>query len=39
MAEEKKKACPCRFKSCPRNKDCQKCQAYHRANGGKTSCG
>lgn len=30
--------CPCKSTSCIRNKNCEACQAYHHANGGKTTC-
>ena len=37
--DTKKAECPCPYTSCARNGNCEKCQAYHRAAGSKTSCG
>ncbi len=31
--------CPCYETSCERHGKCSECQAYHRENSGKTSCG
>lgn len=36
---EKASNCPCSSRDCPRNRDCEKCQAYHKSVGSKTSCG
>ncbi|HHY52331.1 MAG TPA: hypothetical protein GX499_03700 [Clostridiales bacterium] len=30
--------CACPTKSCPRNGDCQACQAYHHSRGSLTRC-
>lgn len=30
--------CPCKKKDCPRNKNCEQCQANHHSNGGLTTC-
>jgi hypothetical protein len=31
--------CPCPCHYCPRHGKCKECQAYHRKDGSKTSCG
>ena len=33
------KDCPCYNVSCSRHGDCEKCQAYHKKHGSRTSCG
>ncbi len=37
--DTKKAECPCPYTNCARNGNCEKCQAYHRGAGSKTSCG
>ncbi|WET06569.1 hypothetical protein P0136_00890 [Lentisphaerota bacterium ZTH] len=41
MAEDKKKSvdCPCTYSGCPRQGNCEDCQAYHHSHGSRTSCG
>ncbi len=35
----KNKDCPCPYKDCENNGNCEKCQEYHRKQGDKTYCG
>lgn len=35
---EKKADCPCKSTHCQRRGNCTACQAYHRENGGATTC-
>ena len=37
--EAKNKDCKCSNVNCARHGDCEKCQAYHKSNGSRTSCG
>jgi len=40
MSEKTKNPdCKCHSVDCSRHGDCEKCMAYHKSNGSKTSCG
>ena len=30
--------CPCPYRDCPRNRDCEACREYHHSQGAKTTC-
>lgn len=30
--------CPCEYRDCPRNRDCEACREYHHSHGQKTTC-
>jgi hypothetical protein len=32
------KTCPCPYKECERNGNCEECQDHHHKEGGKTFC-